>query len=83
MSCLQKVVYTYVSLLFPALQQHLRSHCCDVKMKVVTRASKKKRLARKQKRRQRAKMQPLPREVRGEIDVYEREEQRLAKQRNA
>ena len=73
-SCVQKVVYTYVSLSFSALQQRQRSHCHNVKMAKVVMGAKKKSqsLARKQTRR--------CREVRVENNEYEREQQHLAKQ---
>ena len=46
-----------------------------------TEEERARRLVQKWKQRQRAKMQPQPHEVRGEIDEYKREEQLLAKQR--
>ena len=51
--------------------------CCDVKMTENCDGSEKKRarkLVQKQKQRQKAKMQPPPHEVCGEINEYEREE---------
>ena len=64
--------YTVLSTV-AALARGLSEHCDTSKEELGD--------ALKQKQRQRPKMQPQSHEVRGEVDEYERKEQRLAKER--
>ena len=81
-SSLQKVVYTYVSLLFSALVQLWWSHCRDIKMAKIMMGERKKELGawRENRREDRAYMQPQCCEVRVKSNEYKREQQRLEKQ---
>ena len=81
--CVQKVVYTYVSLLFPSGTSSLIVVMSKWQLENYDEREEEnaRRLAQKRKRRQWAKTHPLHHEVRTEIDEYKREEQWLAKQK--